>query len=198
MNSRDKILSDLRAVRLPEIPLPPLDGVWTVYADPRQQFMQVLEGVGGRALAVPDEPSLTAALAGVEPYRQAAKIWSLVPGLPSAGGDWSQITDPHEFESLECCVVPGEFAVAENAAVWITHETVSHRAALFVTQHLVLVVDATDLVQNMHEAYERISFEQAQFGVFISGPSKTADIEQSLVIGAHGARSLTVLLVGGC
>ena len=108
------------------------------------------------------------------------------------------MTDPHGFETLECCVVPGEFAVAENAAVWITHETISQRAALFITQHLVLVVSAHNLVQNMHEAYQRISFERAQFGVFISGPSKTADIEQSLVIGAHGARSLTVLLVGGC
>ena len=118
-----------------------------------------------------------------------------MPGVASAGGDWEQITDPHDLESLECCVVPGEFAVAENGAVWLTHEAIPLRAALFVTQHLMLVVPADQIVQNMHEAYERISFDQAQFGIFISGPSKTADIEQSLVIGAHGARSLTVLLV---
>ena len=116
-------------------------------------------------------------------------------GRRVGGGDWEQITDPHDFESLECCVVPGEFAVAENGAVWLTHEAIPLRAALFVTQHLMLVVPADHIVQNMHEAYERISFDEAQFGIFISGPSKTADIEQSLVIGAHGARSLTVLLV---
>ncbi len=197
MNSRDKILRDLRDDRWAEIALPPVEGDWTVYPDPQQQFRQVLEAVGGRALSVPDGQSLATALAGVEGYRQASRVWSLVPGVPSAGGDWGQMTDPHDFEPLECCVVPGEFGVAENGAVWITHETVPQRAALFVTQHLVLVVPASNVVQNMHEAYQRISFEHAQFGVFISGPSKTADIEQSLVIGAHGARSLTALLVGG-
>ncbi len=197
MSSRDKILSDLRAQDLPDVPLPAVDGQWTVYADPRQQFADVLEAVGGRVLTAPNGEALAAALAVVEPYREASHVWSLVPGVASSKPDWGQITDPHELETLQCCIVPGKFAVAENGAVWITHEQVPLRAALFVTQHLILVVPADQIVQHMHEAYTRISFDQAQFGIFISGPSKTADIEQSLVIGAHGARSLTVVLVGG-
>ncbi len=197
MSSRDKILSDLRAERIPDVALPPTAGNWTVYDDPRQQFVQVLEAVGGRAVTAPDEGSLETALSGIDVYRQAARIWSLLPGIPSAGGNWSEVTDPHDLETLECCLVPGEFGVAENGAVWITHTIIPQRAALFVTQHLILVINADQLVHNMHEAYDRISFEQAQFGIFISGPSKTADIEQSLVIGAHGARSLTVVLLGG-
>lgn len=64
----------------------------------------------------------------------------------------------------------------------------------FVCQHLAIVLDSKDLVGNMHEAYGKIKPGSIGFGVFIAGPSKTADIEQSLVIGAHGPRSLTIFL----
>jgi len=95
--------------------------------------------------------------------------------------------------------------VAENGAVWVTDHDVPQRVIYFLCQHLVLVVPAIEIVDNMHAAYERLNsagdnggsiFAQPLFGTFIAGPSKTADIEQSLVIGAHGARSLTVYLLG--
>ena len=47
----------------------------------------------------------------------------------------------------------------------------------------------------MHEAYRRIAFNDYGYGTFISGPSKTADIAQVLVMGAQAARSATVLLL---
>jgi L-lactate dehydrogenase complex protein LldG len=92
--------------------------------------------------------------------------------------------------------LPGRFAVAENGAVWVTDAGVKHRAVAFIVQHLALVVPAGEIIDNMHLAYERLTFNDAGFGAFISGPSKTADIEQSLVIGAHGPRSLTVFCIG--
>jgi L-lactate dehydrogenase complex protein LldG len=92
-------------------------------------------------------------------------------------------------------VCPGTFGVAENGAVWIADSVVPEPALLFLTQHLVLMLDRRQIVSNMHEAYERLSFDERSYGTFISGPSKTADIEQSLVIGAHGPRSVTVLLL---
>jgi L-lactate dehydrogenase complex protein LldG len=100
------------------------------------------------------------------------------------------------LEDVDMAIAPGEFAVAENGAVWVTDRQVRQRAIFFIPQHLALVVPREQLVHNMHEAYGRLAFGEAGFGAFISGPSKTADIEQSLVIGAHGPRSLTVMLIG--
>jgi L-lactate dehydrogenase complex protein LldG len=87
--------------------------------------------------------------------------------------------------------------VAENGAVWVKGESLGrHRAVFVIPEHLVLVVRAADVVNDMQEAYARITLPRPGYGLFISGPSKTADIEQSLVIGAHGARSCAVFVVG--
>ena len=107
----------------------------------------------------------------------------------------SSITDPHELETVELAVIRGEVGSTENAATWISEKTLPHRVLPFISQHLIIVLEKANLVANMHEAYQKIDVRETGYGVFIAGPSKTADIEQSLVIGAHGARSLTVFLL---
>jgi L-lactate dehydrogenase complex protein LldG len=134
-------------------------------------------------------------LAVVPAFAAAKKVYSLCDGIPSRDVDPHAIRDPHQLEDVDFAVLKGQLAVAENAAVWVTDECVPDRVIYFIAQHVALVVGAHAIVHNMHEAYERLRFEGAGFGCFISGPSKTADIEQSLVIGAHGARSLRVFLL---
>ena len=77
----------------------------------------------------------------------------------------------------------------------VEETAMGNRILPFITQELVLVLREEELVSTMHEAYQRIRINQEGFGVFIAGPSKTADIEQSLVIGAHGPVALTVLIL---
>jgi len=194
--SRADILNAVRNRRAAAAELPALNGAWITYPDRIRQFAETLRGVGGTCCEVRDEHQLREELSRLEPMQSAGKICSLVPGVAQATFDLDQVDDPHTLEDVDVAIARGEFAVAENAAVWVTDRQMKHRAILFITQHLVLVVPRDRVIDNMHQAYERLSFAGAGFGVFLSGPSKTADIEQSLVIGAHGPRSLTVFLVG--
>jgi L-lactate dehydrogenase complex protein LldG len=192
MASKDEILRELRTNRPPrsEAPTPFTDAI--TYADRRAQFASVLESVGGRCVYCADRAGINAALQTLPGYATAKKIVSLVPGIGTPNVDLGTINDPHDLADVDFAILSAKFGVAENGAVWVPDEGVRHRVVAFITQHLALVIENGEIVDNMHQAYERVSFPGPSFGLFLSGPSKTADIEQSLVIGAHGPRSLTV------
>ena len=106
-------------------------------------------------------------------------------------------SEPHALASLDVLVCESALGVAENGAVWIATSDAILRAALFLAERVVIVVGEEKLVDDLHQAYELIDVRAETFGVFVAGPSKTADIEQSLVIGAHGPKELTLVLVRG-
>ena len=110
--------------------------------------------------------------------------------------DW-QTADPHTLENAQFGLFRTTVAVAENGAVWVNAEQLGQRVAPFINQYLGFVVNSKDIVPTMAEAYAKIDVPESGFGAFIAGPSKTADIEQSLVTGAHGARGLVVFLKNG-
>jgi L-lactate dehydrogenase complex protein LldG len=192
-DSRSQIFHALRH-RLPQTaPLPSLDGEWIQFPDPIGKFCDLVVSVGGQT-EVCTQTALQETIGRLDVYDQSRRIVSTVNGV-EGNVDLQQVGDPHELEDVHLAIATGQFGVAENGAIWIDDRALRHRVVLFIAQHLILVIPASEIVHNMHEAYRRISFTENHFGVFISGPSKTADIEQSLVIGAHGARSLHVLLV---
>jgi L-lactate dehydrogenase complex protein LldG len=196
VNSRDAILSAIRRNAPPVSPLPENPAAIT-YADKEKQFADAFTSVGGAFFRVANCGEANTQLTKLDTYNAAGRIASLVPGLGTSNVDLAALTDPHELEGIHYAILPGEFGVAENGAVWIPGSTLGPQRAIFViAEHLVLVLPAGQIVNTMHEAYERVKIERPGFGLFISGPSKTADIEQSLVIGAHGPRSCTLFLLG--
>lgn len=196
MSSRTAILANIRQHLPQSAPLPELEGPWITYPDPIAQFAGVLEMIGGRCIRVATLDALRNELEQLPFFAASQKTLSLIDGIETSGAAQQDVADPHQLDDVDFAILPGEFAVAENAAVWVTDTQLRHRVVYFLCQHLALVVQAGNVVNNMAEAYQRIRIDQPQFGAFIAGPSKTADIEQSLVIGAHGPRSMTVFLVG--
>jgi L-lactate dehydrogenase complex protein LldG len=194
--TREELLTTLRRNAPREVPLPDLSALGARFADPPVRYVEALAAVGGTCLRVPDPAAADAALRGLEAWRAAKRTVSLVPGVGEGNVDLAGLRAPRDLEGLDVAVLPGELAVAENGAVWVDASRLHHRAVFVITQHLVLVVNAEDVVHDMHQAYARLEGWPVGYGLFISGPSKTADIEQALVIGAQGARSCTVLLLG--
>lgn len=195
-SSREEILTSVRKHLVESVALPELTGPWIEYPDPIAQFASVLEMIGGRCVRVPNVEAINAELAAIPAYSTAKQTVSRISGAGASTVNLDAIDHPHTLEDIDFALMPCEFAVAENAACWVHDRGLKHRVIYFLCQHLAFVVRAENVLHNLHQAYERLDFEQPAFGAFIAGPSKTADVEQSLVIGAHGPRSHTVFVVG--
>lgn len=193
MSSKETILNAIRENNvIKEVPLPNIESFGITFEDKFQQFTEVIQNVGGKAIESSKE-ALDKTIQSL--YPDAVFIASNVPECTLGTVQENDKARPHELQNLDLAVVKGEFAVAENGAVWIKNSDNRHRALYFIANNIVIIVPKTEILNNMHEAYERIDFDNAGYGSFVSGPSKTADIEQSLVIGAHGPKSGYVIFI---
>lgn len=191
MNGRDAIFERLRAARIAPVALPPLEGDWIRYPDPVAQFRAAVARAAGRVVSAGSAANVPLVIAELEVVRAAKVCCSLLSGVPGA----ELPTEPSGYRQVEVLVLGAELGIAENGAVWLDGARLPVRAGPFLAEHLVIVLAESDIVDNMHVAYERLGARlgEAGYGCFMSGPSKTADIEQALVIGAQGPRSLTLV-----
>lgn len=186
MSSRTAILNAIRGVNqeektLPEAPL------FELSSEVEPAFIRSIEGNKGEVMTEDDFLALLEQIAFPKRLSFSEKFSNI-----------SNLTlpeDPHELEDLNLVILEGQFGVAENGAIWIDDRQLPYRVLPFITEHLVIVLKRNQLLPTLHQAYERIGNTKSGFGLFVAGPSKTADIEQSLVVGAHGAKSLRVILI---
>ncbi len=194
--SRQAILDRLtgREIEGPGLPVTDASQL-TRFEDPVGKFVEMLKFVGGESHFIDRPEQVNEILSTIEVFANAKQIVSLIPEAVSGNVDLSTVEDPHELAALDWMIAKGEFIVAENGAIWIDGASMRHRVLLFIAQYLAIVVSRSEVVHHLHEGYARIGIPTSPFGVYVSGPSKTADIEQSLVLGAHGCRTLQVFLL---
>lgn len=192
MTSREKILSEVLKNQPARTPLPDLAQFKGREQNNVQQYIDTFTGIGGNCLVMDDAASIKALIE--EQFDTTKRIVTTLHDFAESFELYTAEADPHSFENVELALIKAHLAVAENGAVWLTDPVMGQRIIPFICQHLAVWVDAETIVPTMHEAYQKIGLGDYGFGVFIGGPSKTADIEQSLVMGAHGPISMTVFI----
>jgi len=192
-SSRDVVLAALRRGAAVVTDPPRVSNLGVRYPDPLARFEESLAAAGGECRRVAPGVALAESLHALPCFAAARRILSGVAEIASVHPD-ALPCEPHDLVDVDLAILPGAPAVAENGAVWVSPRGNLERAACFLAEHVVLVVPGDALVHDLHDAFARIELGARGFGCLVAGPSKTADIEQSLVIGAHGPRSLTVLV----
>ena len=193
MSSKEEILKKYRSNVRERFDMPDLSDIKAVvYPDPQAQFIKMSEAVGGKVIEV--EPGRDVNVLIRELFPEAKEIASNLPEITIATRNPDTVSEAADLNGTDVGVVRGYFGVAENGCIWIPQQ-MKEKAVCFISENLVILLPKSQIVNNMHEAYRRVEFNDYGYGTFISGPSKTADIAQVLVMGAQAARSVTVLLM---
>lgn len=193
MNSREQILEAVLKNQPQATLLPDISIFKGESNDVVQTYIDVFKTIGGSAFLVEDMAAIKTMLS--ENYDLTKRIVTTLPELNDVAELISATIDPHEYENVELAIIKAHFAVAENGAVWLTEDLMGQRIIPYICQHLAVIVTEENIVPTLHEAYGIIGIGYYGFGGFIGGPSKTADIEQALVLGAHGPLTMTVFVL---
>ena len=189
--NKEELLGKLRRNTIHQFDMPEasIDGI--KYENTIEQFIEMSHKVGSEVIEAKAGEDLNELIR--KAYPEAQVLASNVKGI-KVDLNPDMVSEAQDLNGTDVGIVEGDIAVAENGCVWVP-QTMKERVVCFVSENLVILVHRDKIVNNMHEAYRRIHMTEYGYGSFISGPSKTADIEQALVMGAQAARGVTVIIV---
>lgn len=209
---------EAEAKRAPHAPpphvLPPAD-------DLAEQFAAELRKLEGRAYLVADEEGALEVIDGLLAAKSARQTisWDLdqirLPGLaallaqrgvepvnPAVQGD-ARKDRLQAMEPAQVCISGADLAIAESASLVVRHGPGRPRLASLLAPYHIAVIRRAQLVRGLGEAIAQL---QQQHGAdlftatsnltFITGPSRTADIEMTLALGIHGPPEIHVVIIG--
>jgi L-lactate dehydrogenase complex protein LldG len=194
MSSKSEILQKIKQNQPDFVTnLPDLEALGSENFNILETYKTVLRNIGGEPVEVTGYYEILDFIRNN--YALDRRIITTIPELSEVASlNWKN-DDPHTLQNVELAIVKAHFGVAENSALWVTDDILGQRVTPFIAQYLAIIVKKSDILATMHQAYDKIGNLEYGFATFIAGPSKTADIEQSLVLGAHGARGLIVFLL---
>lgn len=195
MSNKEDILKKYRSNIHERFEMPDLSDITPItYKEPLSQFIEMSKNVGGNIIEVKENQDINALVQ--ELYPDAKEIASNLSEITIATRNPDTIENAQALNGTDVGIIRGMFGVAENGCIWIPQQ-MKEKAVCFISENIVILLRKSQIVNNMHEAYKQIAFDSKfdGYGTFISGPSKTADIAQVLVMGAQAARSVTILLM---
>jgi L-lactate dehydrogenase complex protein LldG len=189
MTDRGSFLKRFESTAISDQLLPSLE-FSNIDAPLKALFSELLEKVGGELGDSNKKQDLQVFVD--QKIEEGCQVLSLVDDIKD-NRNLSTNTSPHQLSDIDYTIAPSSIAVAENGSFGIDGERLITRNSVFICQHLIAVKSVNNIVGTLNEAIRKIDKIAGNWGCFISGPSKTADIEQALVIDAHGL--MTVWLI---
>ena len=203
--SREKLLKKVRNALIykTDNPFPRVDFDTHVYKPlddtPDVNFAQEFTKVGGVFIYCENEEEVVSTLAALQVECGWQKIYCAEPELQYllTSADLSFNSDEDNIKDLNVGVTSCEFIISRLGSIMVSSKT-SRRLNVYPEVHVVIAY-TNQLVEDLKEAFDAIqdkySGKLPSLLSVITGPSRTADIEKTLVMGAHGPRELFLILV---
>lgn len=208
--ARDKVLADIRSALKDEAPkavMPPTDNrlVFNKQTEALdQEFIHAFEAIDGKVVCCADELQLMQELDSLIKRRN----WTRVAARSRLLEQWSDKTgieslitadDYDDLEQLQVGITDCEYLVARTGSIVMSTAQSAGRAfPVYVPVHVIIACDC-QLVYDLNEAIlkieQRYHTDYPSAWYLVSGPSRTGDIEKTLVLGVHGPVEVYVFLM---
>ncbi|MDE2968118.1 MAG: LUD domain-containing protein [Chloroflexota bacterium] len=137
-------------------------------------------------------------------WRYASSLTNETPTVSPAAyehlqqGDLPDVNDPlRSIADRAVGITQAELAIAETGSVLLIEPSPRDRAVSLLTKHLIVAVSEGDIIEELADGFRWLARQPraASYATFVTGPSRTADIERSLTIGVQGPSRLTVAVL---
>jgi len=212
MTSRTSILDDIRSSLAKSAPFehlyhhlqpsplsPPVSTQGFSAKDLADRFSNELAAVGGEIHRVGTEEQAVATVSSIlgeiNAKRVAISDKALFQNLDLQEIELIAEPSREELFAVDAGVSTAQLAIAETGTLVMRSSMEKHRLVSLVPPIHICVLDSSDIRPSMHSVLEEMSNKIDPTITFITGPSRTSDIELTLAIGVHGPKRLIVILI---